>query len=56
MRFVYPYVTEREGDSIIVHFPDVPGTTAAIASSGSRRSDARYPDFRKAGTGDGDVR
>jgi len=30
MRFVYPYETEREDDSIIVHFPDVPGASTQV--------------------------
>ncbi len=30
MRFVYPYETEHEGDSIIVHFPDVPGASTQV--------------------------
>jgi antitoxin HicB len=30
MRFVYPYETERDGDSIIVHFPDVPGASTQV--------------------------
>lgn len=30
MRFVYPYEREREGNSIIVHFPDVPGALTQV--------------------------
>jgi antitoxin HicB len=30
MRFVYPYETERDGNSIIVHFPDVPGALTQV--------------------------
>ncbi len=30
MRFVYPYETERDGDSIMVHFPDVPGASTQV--------------------------
>ena len=30
MRFVYPFVTEREGDSIVVSFPDVPGAVTQV--------------------------
>ena len=30
MRFVYPYETAAEGDSIIVSFPDVPGALTQI--------------------------
>jgi len=30
MKFVYPYVSSREGESIIVHFPDVPGATTQV--------------------------
>jgi antitoxin HicB len=30
MRFVYPYETERDGNSTIVHFPDVPGASTQV--------------------------
>jgi len=30
MRFVYPYETKRDGNSIIVHFPDVPGASTQV--------------------------
>ena len=30
MRFVYPYVSRREGKSMLVHFPDVPGATTQV--------------------------
>jgi antitoxin HicB len=30
MRFVYPYETERDGNSIVVHFPDVPGASTQV--------------------------
>lgn len=30
MRFVYPFETERDGDSIFVHFPDVPGASTQV--------------------------
>ena len=30
MRFVYPYLSKREGTSMIVHFPDVPGATTQV--------------------------
>lgn len=30
MRFVYPYETTREGDSLIVSFPDVPGAVTQV--------------------------
>ena len=30
MRFVYPYEAEREGNSIVVHFPDVPGASTQV--------------------------
>ena len=30
MRFVYPYETERDGDSIVVHYPDVPGASTQV--------------------------
>ena len=30
MKFVYPYVSMREGESLLVHFPDVPGATTQI--------------------------
>lgn len=30
MRFVYPYETERDGASVIVRFPDVPGALTQV--------------------------
>ncbi len=30
MKFVYPYVSTREGESIFVHFPDVPGAATQV--------------------------
>jgi antitoxin HicB len=30
VRFVYPYETEREGASTVVHFPDVPGASTQV--------------------------
>jgi antitoxin HicB len=30
VRFVYPYEIERDGNSIIVHFPDVPGASTQV--------------------------
>jgi antitoxin HicB len=30
MRFVYPYETERDSNSTIVHFPDVPGASTQV--------------------------
>jgi antitoxin HicB len=30
MKFVYPYVSTREGESMIVHFPDVPGAMTQV--------------------------
>lgn len=30
MKFVYPYVSTREGESTIVHFPDVPGAMTQV--------------------------
>ena len=30
MRFVYPYKTETDGDSIVVEFPDVPGAVTQV--------------------------
>jgi len=30
MKFVYPYVSTREGESVIVHFPDVPGAMTQV--------------------------
>lgn len=30
MRFIYPYVSKREGKSMVVHFPDVPGATTQV--------------------------
>jgi antitoxin HicB len=30
MQFTYPYITEKQGDSIIVEFPDVPGALTEV--------------------------
>jgi len=30
MKFVYPYISEQEGESQIVHFPDVPGALTQV--------------------------
>jgi len=30
VRFVYPFVSMREGESEVVHFPDVPGATTQV--------------------------
>jgi antitoxin HicB len=30
MRFVYPYETKRDGNSVVVHFPDVPGASTQV--------------------------
>jgi len=32
MKFVYSYVSTREGESMIVHFPDVPGAMTQVDS------------------------
>ncbi len=32
MRFVYPYKTEPDGNSIVIEFPDVPGAVTQIDS------------------------
>ena len=30
MRFIYPYETERDGNSIVVHFPNIPGASTQV--------------------------